>query len=38
MKADSFQIGVDVGGTNTKLAMLDAGGGVVAKTMIDRGS
>jgi glucokinase len=34
MTADSYQVGVDVGGTNTKLAVLDAAGGVVAKTMI----
>jgi glucokinase len=34
MMADSVQIGVDVGGTNTKLAMLDASGGVVSKTVI----
>jgi glucokinase len=34
MRADSYQIGVDVGGTNTKLAVLDAGGKIVAKTVI----
>jgi glucokinase len=34
MTADSYQVGVDVGGTNTKLAVLDAAGGVVAKTVI----
>jgi glucokinase len=34
MTADSYQVGVDVGGTNTKLAVLDASGRVLAKSVI----
>ncbi|MFL5758883.1 MAG: ROK family protein [Thermomicrobiales bacterium] len=34
MTAGRYQIGVDVGGTNTKLAVLDTAGEIVAKTLI----